>query len=586
MIILAKETVRCKIDEIMKHTIICLLLLVGGLYNLKAQDKIVLRNGRTIEVKVQRTLDSRVEYTYPGETSVYERPKSAISYILYEDGRREICDENLRVSERSSSDRASSSGRESTNRTTSSSARTNRLSNDDEIFWQDIKTTFSESEVKNMTRLRRISATSNLSYKDAIQQLKKNAAAIGGTMILVMDEDDSNNDIEVMGIAYRDEEMDYVPRSTSDRNRVSEESSSNERRRRIAQQMEGYNNNSDLEYEDNSSRNSARNSSSSSRDNNRQQTRQAPAQNEVSPDAVHLMNGRVINGTIEEFEPDDFVSIRTQAGRVYEYSMDDVKRVSRGTNRSSGNNRSSSQGSSRYNNNDRQSNNNRTSSSRHNDNNYYDDDVTGYKGTFDAGYNLTFGGEKGIMEFSTSHGYQINTNLFVGVGAGLHMYNARDPLLKSNMGKTAYPQYANGSTGISTAEGTLYPHSYSRAMDSSFMMLPIFADIRGYLPMSSPITPFASLKVGYTFNLSDGFGGAGIYMAPSVGAKYNLTHKIGITLSVGYTFQGLGESGQVTKDGTTTIKGGYGYYTYKDEKKELFKTTTAQGVHIKLGVEF
>ena len=156
------------------------------------------------------------------------------------------------------------------------------------------------------------------------------------------------------------------------------------------------------------------------------------------------------------------------------------------------------------------------------------------------------------------------------------------------MGKTVYPQYADGTESVKTSEGsTLYPYSYNRAIDSSFMMLPIFVDIRGYLPTSGPITPYASVKAGYTFNLSDGFGGAGIYLAPSVGAKYNLTPKIGLTLSVGYTFQGLGESGSVTSEnGKTTLKGGYGYYTYKDEKEKVYKTTTAQGVHIKLGIEF
>ena len=58
-------------------------------------DKIVLRNGRTIEVNVQRSLDTSIEYIYPGETSLYERPKSAISHILYGDGRKEFFNESV-----------------------------------------------------------------------------------------------------------------------------------------------------------------------------------------------------------------------------------------------------------------------------------------------------------------------------------------------------------------------------------------------------------------------------------------------------------------------------------------------------------
>ncbi|MDR0395255.1 MAG: DUF4156 domain-containing protein, partial [Tannerella sp.] len=307
----------------MKHfiTCICVLLLSGASYGLHAQDKIVLRNGSTIEVYVQRSLENKVEYRYPDETAIYERPKSSISYILYENGKKEVCDENARIpsADRSSSTRETSSAITSGNRASSANK---RLSNDDEIFWQDVKTTFSESEVNRMSRLKRISAVSSISYKDAIQQLKKKAAAIGGTTILVMDvpDNDSGDDIEVIGIAYRDENMEYTPRSADERNAVPAESSSNIRRRRIAQQMESYHNDSNLDLSDSHSsstrRPSSQESASSRRDRN----------DSNAPDAIYLTNGRVLRGTIEEFEPDDFVSIRMSTGKVYEYSMDDVKR--------------------------------------------------------------------------------------------------------------------------------------------------------------------------------------------------------------------------------------------------------------------
>ena len=554
----------------MKHTIIYLLLLIGASYSLQAQDKIVLRNGRTIEVKVQRSIENRVEYTYPGETSVYERPKTAISYILYSDGRKEICDESLRASEASSSSRATSSDRATTSRSTStsssSSARNDRRSNDDEIFWQDVKTTFMESDVKRMTRLKRISAVSNISYKDAIQQLKKTAADLGGTTVLVMDipEGNGDDDIEVMGIAYRDENMSYTQRSPSERNSAPVVSSSNERRRHIAQQMESYNNESNLEYRDNPARNT-RSSTSSSRQSN---------DYDSSPDAVHLINGRIVRGTIEEFEPDDFVSIRTANGRINEYSMDDVKRITRGAGKSSA--KSSSRNSSRYDD-DRYSNNNR-SSSRYNDNYYDDYGVSGYKGTFDAGYNLAMGGtgEKGSLEFNTSHGYQMNEYLFIGVGVGLHMYNARDLLLKTNMGTTdKFPQYTPKGSAATTINDSV---TYMRAVDSSYMTLPIFLDIRGYLPLeNSAITPFAMFRVGYAFNLSDGFGGMGLYMNPAVGIKYQVSPMIGINFSVGYSYQNYGG---------TPKDGGYGYYYIKDATKTKYEAKGAGGISLKLGIEF
>lgn len=575
----------------MKHTIICLLLWVGVAYSLQAQDKIVLRNGRSIEVKVQRTHENRVEYTYPGETSVYERPKTAISYILYEDGRKEICDESLRESERSTTSRVSSQNRSSGTRTQATSKK--QLSNDDEIFWQDVKTTFNDSDVSNMTRLRRISAVSNTSYKDAIQQLKKKAAALGGTTILIMDipEGAEGDDIEVMGIAYRDEEMTYTPRSASERTTVPVESSSNVRRRRIAQQMESYNNESNLEFEDYAQKpqqTQKKQQVTSSRDD-RSSTRET-YNNEDSPDAIYLMSGRVIRGSIEEFEPDDFVSIRTPAGKIYEYSMDDVKRVSRGSTRTATKSKATqkaSRNASKYDDDSRYDSRSSSKSSR----DYDDYRVSGYKGIFEAGYTLSFGvAEKGRVEFSTTHGYQINQYLFIGAGVGLHLYSARDAEMKKNMGTDKYPHYADEKKNIEGDPNT-FPSSYTHGMDSSFMMLPAFVEIRGYLPLNnSPITPFASIKGGYSFNLSDGFGPSGVFFSPSVGAKYNISPKIGLLLSVGYTFQGLGDPKTTlvtASDGTKTytINKQYGFYYY-DTDKALYKTTSAQGVHIKVGIEF
>ncbi|MDR0743415.1 MAG: hypothetical protein LBF05_03550 [Tannerella sp.] len=560
----------------MKHLISCILLLSGAVYSLHAQDKIVLRNGRTIEVRVQRSLENRVEYTYPGETSVYERPKSAISYILYEDGRKEICDENARIpaTDRSSSTRSATSG-------SRASSTRNRLSDNDAIFWEDVKTTFSESEVSRMSRLKRISAVSGISYKDAVQQLKKKAAAIGGTIILLMDvpESDSGNDIEVIGIAYRDEDMEYTPRSAGERSTVPVESSSNVRRRRIAQQMESYNNESNLELNDNRSSSSRQTSSRESAS-----SRQTYA-NEDSPDAIYLMNGRVVRGTIEEFEPDDFVSVRTPTGKVYEYSMDDVKRISRGAARGGTSAKtSSSRRSSRYDDEDDGYDDRRYSSrERYNDRGYDNYSVSGYKGTFDAGYNLPMGGtgEKGSFEFKTSHGYRINEYLFVGVGVGLDLYNARDPKMKDS---NSYPQYV----GTATSGGIIKPAdsvTYMRAVDSSYMTMPIFLDIRGYYPLqNSAITPFAMFRFGYAFNLSDGFGGMGLYMNPAIGIKYQLSPRIGINFSVGYSFQSYGGIPGRNKDG------GYGYYYYKDKAGKdsniKYEAKGAGSISLKLGIEF
>ena len=555
----------------MKYKILYFLLLVGVINGLQAQDKIALRNGRAIDVKVHRSTATDIYYTYPGETSVYERPKSDISYILYSDGKREVFDERQRVTT------TPPPSSQAPSRTT---APTTRSRIEDELFWQDITTTFVESDVKGMTRLQRVTAMSSVSYRDAIQQLKKKAADLGGTTILVMDIPE-NDDIEVIGVVYRDEKTEYIPRSANERNTIPAESSANVRRRQITQQMESYNNESSLIFEDSPS-----NTSAPSRTNTQQPARgnnqpRQPIANNAEPDAVYLTNGRVIKGVIEEFDPDDFVSIRTAAGRVYEFSIDDVKRVAPSTLSSNSrqsasarnSNAPSQRGNSRYDNNDRYSNNNRSSSSR-NTNDFNDYGESGYKGIVDVGYNFALGktGQKGNFEVNTSHGYQINQNFFAGAGLGLHMYSARDTAMKN---PNKFPHYVGNTSG-----GKIIPTdsvTYMRAVDSSFMALPIFLDIRGYLPLqNSKLTPFFMFRFGYTFNLSDGFGGMGIYMNPAVGLKMQLTPMIGVNFSAGYAYQSYGG---IPKDG------GYGYY-YINASNQKLEAKGVGGISLKLGVEF
>ena len=196
----------------------------------------------------------------------------------------------------------------------------------------------------------------------------------------------------------------------------------------------------------------------------------------------------------------------------------------------------------------------------------------------DIGYDFPNGGtgEKGSFEINTSYGFQFNKSLFAGLGVGLHVYNARDSKLRDNMGTNYYPQYVENVVGekkIPTSSLT-----YMRAVDLSYMVLPIFLDMRGYYPLkNSAFTPFAMLRVGFGFNLSDGFGAMGMYMTPAVGVKYQVSQKIGVNFSAGYSFQ---RYGGIPEDG------GYGYYYYKDATKLKYEAKGASSLSVKLGVEF
>jgi hypothetical protein len=195
--------------------------------------------------------------------------------------------------------------------------------------------------------------------------------------------------------------------------------------------------------------------------------------------------------------------------------------------------------------------------------------------------------EKGSFGFYTSHGYQLNKYLFVGLGAGLNFNLPRDPNMQL---EANFPQYIKDSR-VAAVNGHFKPVdslTYMYGADTMFMTLPIFLDIRGYLPIETLlITPYAMLRVGYSFNISDGFGGMGLFLNPAIGATYKITPRIGLNFSVGYTRQSLGSiKDGYTKDGK--VLGDlpkYGFY-YKDAAGQTLHNTTTHGINFQLGIEF
>jgi len=202
-----------------------------------------------------------------------------------------------------------------------------------------------------------------------------------------------------------------------------------------------------------------------------------------------------------------------------------------------------------------------------------------FKVIMDVGYKFPEGGtgEKGIAEINSSFGY-FKKSFFVGAGLGLHIFNARDIAMKD---ASNYPQYVGtvGTNGIIIPSDSV---TYMHAVNSSFTTLPVFLDVRGYLPLqNSKLSPFFMLRLGYAFNISDSFGGMGYYMNPALGIKFRVSSMIGINFSLGYSYQSYGG---VPKDG------GYGYYYYKDragkDSNIKYVMKGAGGFNLKFGLEF
>ena len=122
---------------------------------------------------------------------------------------------------------------------------------------------------------------------------------------------------------------------------------------------------------------------------------------------------------------------------------------------------------------------------------------TGFKGMVEAGY--TFGDKSGgRSELLLSLGDQVNQYLFVGGGFG-------------------YNYYVNGD-----GEGS----------DVNF--IPVFANIRGYIPINSIFHPFIDLKPGYGISLENDPYKGGFFMAAEGGVEFKC-----LSIGAGYSTQSM-----------------------------------------------
>lgn len=124
----------------------------------------------------------------------------------------------------------------------------------------------------------------------------------------------------------------------------------------------------------------------------------------------------------------------------------------------------------------------------------------GYRGFVDYGFLYGTGDFDGstMNEISTTHGYQILPQLFVGGGVGVHLYK------------------------FDESDGIKYN-------------LPVYGDIRWDI-LQTKFTPFIDVKGGYS--VAGEFTGA--YLNPSIGCRMALGDKLGLNLGVGYTYMKTG----------------------------------------------
>lgn len=171
---------------IMKKMLLLTTLLICFLVA-NAQDKVVLKNGDTISVKITKNDEKTIEFHYPGETLINVKNKREIKQIVYESGRIEEIKQGIEVPKIN-----------------------------DSKDWEKVIETYLESDVEGLTRIEQIKATSgwggslgsSLGYKDAIKKLKKKAAKLGAGVILIHGQPNQSassrgGGVQVIATAYK-----------------------------------------------------------------------------------------------------------------------------------------------------------------------------------------------------------------------------------------------------------------------------------------------------------------------------------------------------------------------------------------------
>lgn len=123
--------------------------------------------------------------------------------------------------------------------------------------------------------------------------------------------------------------------------------------------------------------------------------------------------------------------------------------------------------------------------------------LAGNDGVYTSGVNMKGGG------FTTTHGCQINSHIFVGGGIGCYGLSFDN----------------NDGGGIHWVGDTHYTN----------YTVPIYSNFR-YQIIESRVSPFIDVKLGSS--VSDDVG---LYFSPSTGVRIGLASRMGLNIALGYT---------------------------------------------------
>ncbi len=86
------------------------------------------------------------------------------------------------------------------------------------------------------------------------------------------------------------------------------------------------------------------------------------------------------------------------------------------------------------------------------------------------------------------------------------------------------------------------------------VMIPVFLNMKGYLPSKSKFTPYFSFDIGGGFGVGDNSGLSGMLITPALGIKAQA-----IKAQLGYNVQKLSKSGVSVNMGALQLKVGFDF---------------------------
>jgi hypothetical protein len=161
---------------------ILLLVLTFSAYIAFGQsDTIVKRSGEKLVVTIKTNDPSTVSFVYPNEELVNTISKNVIEKIIYKSGRIEVCSQSTKLEE---------------------------VNGEDD--WEKVIITTNEADVIGLTKVSEVSGKSSLggamksaSDKKAREHLKKEAAKLSCSIVLITTYSNDYYGTKINGVAYK-----------------------------------------------------------------------------------------------------------------------------------------------------------------------------------------------------------------------------------------------------------------------------------------------------------------------------------------------------------------------------------------------